>query len=294
MLKHRSSQRRKPASKPKAARKLNRRLSSQKVAKRKSRIKRPPLHKVAWALLSRPVKTAGAMAAVGLVLLAGWSLLVMSPAFALQEARVHGTKHLSRMEVLQAAGLSAADSLITLKMGPIESRIGRMPWVKQVSVERDFPHSVRIIVAEREVRMLALAGGRIFVLDENIRPIAALGRREAPDLPWLSGLSPADLVKPDDEILRLMDAAGRLLDALAKSSLGRPSEIRIDRVWGLSLVTDRLAATVRLGFGDYALRLKTLTRLLADLKSRGELERVTLIDIEEEGRVKVRLGREAT
>lgn len=277
---------------PAKAKKLNRRLSRQKVAKRQTKVKRPPMGAVIWALAGRPLKVLGAMALVAAVLLIGWSLLVMSPMFALREAEVVGTSHLSRMQVLRTAGLSGSDSLLAVKMGPAAKRIARMPWVASVRLERKFPHTVRIVVDERKARMLALAEGRVYYLDSDIRPIAAVGREATPDLPWLTGLKKADLVKPDEEVLKLMDLAGGLLDSLAKSGLGTPSEVAVDRVWGLSLITNQIAATLRLGFKDYGQRLSALKRVLGDLRQRGELERATIIDVEDQRRIVVRLGRE--
>lgn len=277
---------------PQKARKLNRRLSGQRVAKRKTRIKGPPLHRVVWALVGRPVRVAGVLLLTAAGLLAGWSLVVMSPAFALQEATVEGTRHLSRLEVLRAAGLGNDDSLVALRVRPIQRRIARLPWVESVRVHRQFPHGVHIQVTERIPGMLAPAEGRIYVLDRDIRPIAELRHGPAPDLPWLTGLSRADLVKPDDETVRLMEAAGRLLRLVAERRLGTVSEVNLDRVWGLSLVLNQLAATVRLGFSHFDERLTALAKVLADLKSRGELGRVTLIDLQNHRRIVVRLGRE--
>lgn len=151
---------------------------------------------------------------------------------------------------------------------------------------------MRIEITERTAGMLAAAQGRIFVLDRDIRPIAELGRGPVPDLPWLTGLSRADLVKPDDETVRLMEAAGRLLRLVARRKLGTVSEVNLDRVWGLSLVLNELGATVRVGFRDFEARLEVLEKVLADLRQRGELARATLIDLQNHRRIVVRLGRE--
>jgi len=271
-------------------------LSAQRVARRRPAVKRDkPLNTAARSLARRLAWGAGITILVSAALLTGWGLLSTSRALAVQRAQVEGTSHLSRLQVLTAAGVGHHSNLLSLPVGRIAARVKALPWVERASVRRQLPDTVIIRVTERRPALLALVEGRIYYLDRDLRPIAVHQRRALPDLPVVTGLSRADLAAPDEETLRLLAAARSLLAALPPKELapgGSLAELHLDRVWGLSLVFNGLAPVVRLGFKDYPRRLARLERVKKDLARRGELGRARLIDLEPRGRVVVRLGRE--
>ena len=271
-------------------------LAAQRVTRRKPAVKRDkPLNTAARGLARRAVWAVGLTLLVSLGLLGGYGALSSSQALAVQRAEVSGTSHLSRLQVLSAAEIGSHSNLLALPVGKIAARVAALPWVSEVSVRRQLPGTVIIRVSERRPAALALVEGRIYYLDGQLRPIAAHQRRRLPDLPVITGLSRADLAQPDEETLRLLEAARGLLAVLpAEQSApgGNLAELHLDRVWGLSLVFNGLPPVVRVGFGDFSRRLDRLARVRADLARRGELSRARLIDLEPRGRVVVRLGRE--
>jgi len=276
---------------------LNPSLQQQSVARRRPAVKRPrPGLKAAGRLAARLGGLAALLALVSAVLLGGWCLLSSSRAFAVSRVEVLGTKLLSRLEVLRVAQVGADSNLLALPVGKIQERLRGLLWVQEASLERRLPGSLRITISERQPLLLALVEGRLFYLNRELKPLAPADGRLERDLPVLSGLSRADLLSPDEEILFLLAAARRLLAVLPPAELapgGRLSQIHLDRVWGLSLVYSDLPPVVRLGFSDFAGGLQRLGRVRADLERRGELKRARLIDLESPRRTVVRLAREA-
>jgi cell division septal protein FtsQ len=233
--------------------------------------------------------------AVGAALVGGWAWLASRPAFAVAEAQVLGTRHLSRLEVLSAAGLGVHSNLLSLNVGRMEARLATLPWVERARVERRPPATVRITVTERRPSWLAVVEGRLYFLAPEMEGFAPLQGGEVPDLPAITGLSRADLVQPDEEARRLLGLARGLREVLPASEFapgGRLSEVHLDRVWGVTLVWKGLPPLVRLGFGDFARRLARLERVAADLEARGELKRAVLIDLGSDRRAVVRLAAE--
>lgn len=290
--------RKKPAAKTKGdGNRLNPSLQQQSVARRRSAVKRQhPGLRAAGLLIGALGELAGLVLLVSVVLLGGWCLISSSRAFAVSRVEVLGTKLLSRLEVLRVAQVGADSNLLALPVGKIQTRLRDILWVREASLERRLPGSLRITIREREPLVLALVEGRLFYLDRELKPLAPAGGRLERDLPVLSGLSRADLVSPDEEMLSLLAAARRLLAELPPADVapgGRLSQINLDRVWGLSLVYNDLAPAVRLGFGDFAAGLERLGRVRADLERRGELKRARLIDLESPRRIVVRLAGEA-
>ena len=275
------------------ARSISSRLERQRVKKR------PTAEKHSWQgwqLVRKAMgKLALAVAVLALVtggLLGGYAALATSSTLAVSKAEVLGTLHLSRLEVLRAAGVGVHSNLASLRVGEIEQRVARLPWVRSAEVQRIWPDTVRITVEERRPRFLALADGEFYFLDRDLSAFALLDGEPAPDMVVFSGLTRADLAEPDPEIMELWRKTEDLLALLPKGDQGPAgglSEIHLDRVWGLCLVFEDLPATVRLGRKDFARRLELLDEVRADLRSRGELERALLIDLSDQNRTVVRL-----
>ncbi len=287
-----ASLRRTKPSRPSRARHLDGRLLHQRVKPRPGTAgaaQLPPALRGALGGFSRFVIL---LACTSLLLLAGWSLLATSPRFAVREIQVRGTRHLSRLAVLRASGIGSGSNLLALSPARLEARIARLGWVRSVRVRRHLPRGLVISVRERRPACLALVDKRLYYLDRQLRSFAPVGRERIPSLPVLTGLSPADLVKPDQEMQGLLAGARRLLAlAAGRQRWGPLAEIHLDRVWGITVLWDGLAAPVRLGFSAFSARLERLARVTRDLQRRGELSRALLIDLDHPRRVVVRLAR---
>lgn len=89
--------------------------------------------------------SAVALAATGLI---GWGL-VRSSLFALEGIEVTGNRLLSRAAVLQVSGITPGMNVLSVHPDLVEARIGRLPMVRSVIVERIYPSRVRIVIVER-------------------------------------------------------------------------------------------------------------------------------------------------
>ena len=255
---------------------------------------RSPGGSLALALLGRGILVLALFVGASGALLLAYAAAASSPALSVKKPLVSGTRYLSRFEVLSAAGVGAHSNLAALPVGLLEQRVAGLNWVKSVQVQRRLPATVEIKVVEHEPSHVALVEGRLYYLNQDMSAYAPLKPGESPpDRPLITGLSKTELVDPDAETQSLLDQASRLLEALPAGAVaegGGLSEIHLDRVWGLSLIWQHLAATVRLGRGGYAAKLDRLGRVSDDLKARGELQRVSLSDLSDERRAVVRFG----
>jgi cell division protein FtsQ len=92
---------------------------------------------------------------------AAWS----SPLLAVQTVTIKGTSRLTPAEVRAAAGVPIGRSLLRLDPGSIQARVARLPAVRTVTVDRDWPHRLVITVTERRPVAVVSAGGRTELLD---------------------------------------------------------------------------------------------------------------------------------
>lgn len=289
---------RQPRARLRQASTLDPRARSLGKARRTPAVKNPPAPGLVLGrgLFKRALGMAAFMAFSGALLLGTYFALALGPLFKVREVEVAGANYVSRLELLQAAGIGSDTSLLSLSTAKAAEGVRDLPWVRTARVERLLPHGVRISVEERRPAWLAAAEGGLFYLDAAMRPFAPARPDLDADLPVVSGLTRADLVRPDEETLELLDTAQRLysgLPAATVAALGGLSEIHLDRVWGLSVVFNNLPATVRLGFSGFDTRWGRLAKVVEDLKARGELMRATLIDLDNDRRAVVRLGRES-
>lgn len=280
---------------------LGSRLSRQRVAtrpqdvqRRREMVRRGLGHGLGF--MGRALVLAAFMLGSGLLLVGSYVALAEGGVFTVRQAEVLGTDNTSSLEILRAAGIDSRTSLLSLPVGRVRAKVEAVPWVESASLERVWPGGVRIAVKERRPAILALVQGELYYLDPDLKPFTPVDPDATLDLPVLSGLVKADLLQPDDEMRALLAGVKDLLTNLPAEVVaagGRLSEIHVDRVWGVSLVQSDLIPTVRLGIGDFAARLRRLGTVVADLNRRGELKRTLLIDLAEERRVVVRLGKEA-
>lgn len=104
--------------------------------------------------------------------------LAFSPVLGVRRVEVAGTQESSDTEVLEAAGLRTGRPMVTLDGGAVARRVEALPWVRSVTVDRQWPGTVRLEVTEREPAAVALADDSNFVawVDEEGRVLRVGGQ----------------------------------------------------------------------------------------------------------------------
>lgn len=107
----------------------------------------------------------GAALAV-IAVFAGLVALYFSPALRVQKAQVSGAQTVSAQEVWSRADLDGA-SLLTADLSAAESRVEELPMVKEATITRRWPQTLRIDITERTPWAVWQAGGDAYVVDED-------------------------------------------------------------------------------------------------------------------------------
>ena len=103
---------------------------------------------------------------VGLVSAGGWVVLESS-LLAVRSVEVTGAARLTTAQVVAAADVSGATPLARLDTEAVARRVAGLPAVATVDVSRSWPHSVRIVVREREPAAVQRRGSSYRLLDES-------------------------------------------------------------------------------------------------------------------------------
>jgi hypothetical protein len=230
---------------------------------------------------------------VALILLGGYLALYHSGCFGLRQVQISGVNHLSRLDILSAAGLGLHSNLLNIKPPAAEAGIRALPWVSGVSVSRVLPDQINIQVKEEIPHAIGLIDGQLFYLNRDLKPFAPFVYDEKFSLPVISGLSRADFLNESQETEESLARGNYLLRMLEERPdplLGALSQLEFEGPVGMKISFANLPATIRTGVNFDERKYKMLQQVLLDLAARGEMNKTLLIDITGDKRIIVRLG----
>lgn len=140
-----------------------------------------------------------------LLLVAPWAAFA-SPLLRVRAVEVVGARHTDPDVVVDAAQLTDGDNLLLLSADEVVDRVGALPWVKSVEVDRMLPGTVRIRIAERRPALVLSLGAAQWTVDDGGRVLEP-GVTES-HLPTLAGVQ-VGTVSPGVE-LQTKEATGAL------------------------------------------------------------------------------------
>lgn len=116
-----------------------------------------------------------ATAAAGIVI-GGHGMTVASAVtawagFAIENVKITGQSETSEVDVLNALDIGTYPSLLTLDVEAAKARIEALPWVRHASLQKLFPDSVEIAVAERDPYAIWQHAGVASLIDVSGRII---------------------------------------------------------------------------------------------------------------------------
>lgn len=189
-----------------------------------------------------------------------------------------GRRRTSGEDILAALGVSAVTPILGLDLVDAKRRVESLPWVANAEIERRLPHTLRIVITEREPIAISQTDDRSVLIDAQGTEIVAVASHVA-DLPIVTGRGAAEsFAQLRAEIAPFPDLAARVKAA-----------VRIgDRRWNLKLDSVEDGIEVRLPETDAAAAWGRLAEM--DRKHRLLARDVALIDLRLPDRVVVRLS----
>jgi cell division septal protein FtsQ len=123
------------------------------------------------------------LGAIGLYLLAR-----ATPMFALSRIEVEGAPAPVAAHVRAALAPLEGHSLLTLDSAEVARRLASLPDVAAGGYDRDFPHTLRVVVRPEQPVAVARRGPKAWLVAATTRAIAAVPPRSHPELPriWLA------------------------------------------------------------------------------------------------------------
>ena len=202
--------------------------------------------------------------AVGLYMLAR-----ATPMFALREIEVEGAPPSVAAHVRAALSPLQGESLLVLDSAEVERRLAALPEVAAAHYDRDFPHTLRVVVRPEHPVTVARRGPKAWLVSASTRTIAAVPVHARTGLPriWLAHSGEPKVGEPISDRFGL-----RAVRALALARLAHfEGRIRMVRARERDL-TFLLASGLELRLGDLRavpLKLTIASRVLPSLLAQG-------------------------
>jgi cell division protein FtsQ len=199
--------------------------------------------------------------------------------FPIATVAISGEKHLSREEILVAAGVTARSSLLFFDVTDARARLLTNPWIAEATVQKLLPDRLVISISERAAFALWQKQGRVGVIagDGTVLEPSVLARYA--NLPLVVGTGAEARA---GEFLALLDRRPELRANV------RASVLVAERRWNLRL---KNGVDVRLPEFGVEKALDQLVALEHDVKLSDR--DITAIDLRLPDRITVRLSDEA-
>jgi len=214
-----------------------------------------------------------------------YNYLLSASYFEIKEISVRGVKELTEKDILAMAKIQQRSNILAVNTDVVAGRIAANPWVKHIYVGRELPDRLVLDVRERTPIALLKQAGNFYLMDGEGVVFKKLSKGDDVDLAILTGVNIQAKVQS-----ALLAEALKLLETLSTSDqhalLGTVSEMHVDEVFGLSVLTDK-GLHLKLGRENFAGKLHQLQIVLSDLEMRGMKNGHLFVDLADVSKVTV-------
>jgi cell division protein FtsQ len=210
--------------------------------------------------------------AIPWLIVEGYQRAAASSHFDVSTIEVEGLERADRNRLARHMHLLRGENIFDLPVERARAQMASNPWIESVQIERDLPERLVVRVEEHDPAAVLATGrlafvdreGRVFKTIEGDAPTESLA-----SLPMISGLSRDELRTEHGR--RLFEEAMHVVETYREMGLAeaRPlSDVHVDPVLGMTLITERPVTEIRLGRRRHRARLEHLESLRDSLASR--------------------------
>jgi len=201
--------------------------------------------------------------------------------FSIREIEVVGHERISEGHVKSVAGIRVGDNLLAVDSKMARNRLLGLPWVKQVSVMKQHPDKVKILVQERKAVAVILRG-RLYEIDDEGVVLGLLDLGTPIPGPLITGAVPVNLsfgeALQEERILNALTVLNsiRKLDPQLENRL---SEIHCETDGDVSLILKEGAVRVDLYDKDWDFKIPWILPVIEAERAQGRICSVDYINI---------------
>ena len=218
------------------------------------------------------------LGALSLVFISGYQFLSSSSYFRLNNIVVAGVSDDFREELIKISGIKESENLLSIELSTIRKNIERHPWIKSVSLKKEFPHTL-YIKAENEEAVAIVALKTMSFMDKEGNIFKDVESNDSIDFPVVTGLSQGD----EKNGARLKRVAS-LLNAIHLCAwpllIKNLSEIHVEEDGALIVYFKKLPFKVIFGRDDFERKIGSLIDIIRHLRATHRLDQARSIDLD--------------
>ena len=203
--------------------------------------------------------------------------LLNSPYMKLEQVDMKGVDREMRDELMDMCGLDADQSLLSLSLYKLKTRMEEHPWIRSVKLERHFPHTLRVEV-EREVPTALALTDRFYYVNRWGEIFKDVSESDDIDFPVITGLS-ENSSRVREELGRAVHVIGVLEPENDLWSLAELSEIHLKKDGGISIYFNHLKAEITFMWNEFTDKIEGLRKVTEHLNKSGKIHLVTHINL---------------
>lgn len=172
-----------------------------------------------------------------------------------------GSEHLTDEELRGLTGLKGNENLVSLSGSRVFRKMTASPWIRSVSIRKEFPDKLHILVKESEPFALLEIKGSLFIVDDRGEMLQELKDTPIPFLPVISGVpfGKKENISEALNLVRAIKGKGLLFEKEHIEIIaGKPREMSVNFD----------GVIVKVGEGDYEDKLLRLMDLEAEIQTR--------------------------
>lgn len=173
-----------------------------------------------------------------------------------------GNKHLTDDELKVLAGIHVNDNLITISNKKVSLSLLKSPWIKSISVRKQFPDTLSLVIEEAVPFALLDMNSHLFLIDEKGKLLEELKGDSIPFLPVITG----DPFREKEGFSEALNLA-RVMNDKGFSPGRDHIDIFAQKPHELTVTID--GTVVKIGSGMFEEKLKRLIELEDEIKNRG-------------------------
>jgi len=233
----------------------------------------------------------GAMLLIGCIFLITASLiyacnvLLSTPYFWIKKTVVSGCKELTEKDILTLASVKPTQSMLSVSVKTMAGRIKANPWIKDVSIAREFPDQLVISIKEKKPVAVIHKEQGFFLMDDEGAAIKKVETPDEADLPVVTGIY-SNGKEHKQLVKKTLTLLGYITTSRAFPAVKNISEIHGDDAMGISIYTGR-GICLNMGFDDYETKLIRLDTVIADLERKKQKLDYANIDLSDLKRITV-------
>jgi cell division protein FtsQ len=161
---------------------------------------------------------------------------------------VYGNYHLEEKDIEKMLDTVRGMSLLSLGFHEVDEALRLSPWIKKVSMRKQFPHTLQVRIEEAVPKALLNYRGNTYLLEQEGEVLEEIRGEVASFLPIISG------VDPDQEREGLLESL-KLLEALEERNiLSSRESVEVSlQSYGPEMNID--GETIKVGYGNYSEKL---------------------------------------